>query len=81
MSGMKARDHFPDLIKRAKYAKTRFIVTVRGKKTAAIIPIEDLEALEYLEDQIDMLDAAKARSEVKKKGSISWEKAKKDLNL
>lgn len=79
-SSSEARDHLSDLINAAKYAKERVIITVRGKNAAVIIPLEDLEILEYIEDQIDMSEAAESRDEVKKTGAIPWEKVKENFN-
>lgn len=81
MSSSDARDHFPEIISKAAFAKKRFIVTRRGRKLAAIIPIEDLEIIESIEDTIDLEDARKILADVKKKGSISWKKVKAELGL
>lgn len=76
-----ARQHFPELINEASYAKKRTIVTRRGKKVAAIIPIEDLEVLEALENKIDLDEARIALKDVEKNGAISWEELKNELGL
>lgn len=74
----KARDKLSDLINRAAYGKERVILTRRGKDLVAVVPIEDLEILEKLEDRLDVEDALKA---LKEPGSIPWEKVKADLGL
>lgn len=81
MSSSDAREHFPELISEAAFGKKRFIVTRRGKKLAAIIPIEDLDMIESIENRIDLEDARKALADVKKKGSTSWKKVKAELDL
>ena len=63
---------------RAEYRGERVIVH-RGKKAvAAVVPIEDVELLEKLEDEIDV---AAAREALKDPRTIPWEKIKKDLKL
>ncbi|HHT9135035.1 MAG TPA: type II toxin-antitoxin system Phd/YefM family antitoxin [Candidatus Avalokitesvara rifleensis] len=77
----KARNQFSELVNRAGYGKERIAVTRRGKAVAAVVPIEDMELLEKLEDKIDLEDARKALAEAKKKGTIPWEKIKAELGL
>ena len=58
-SASAARGSFADMVNRAAYGKERVVVKRRGKALAAIVPIEDIEALEELEDEIDARIAAK----------------------
>lgn len=81
LNSSEARQHFPELINEAAYAKRRTIITRRGKKVAAIVPIEDLEALEATENKIDLEEARAALEDVKKNGAISWEDLKSELGL
>lgn len=46
LSAREARNHFSEIIHRAAFGKERLVVTKHGKGVAAIIPIEDLQALE-----------------------------------
>ncbi|MDO8136858.1 MAG: type II toxin-antitoxin system Phd/YefM family antitoxin [Candidatus Brocadiales bacterium] len=77
----KAREKFSELVSRVGYAKERVAVTRRGKTIAAIVPIEDMELLEKLEDRIDLEDARTALAEARKKGTIPWKKVKAELGL
>ena len=45
------------------------------------MPIDDIDLLEELEDKIDIEEARTSLAEAKKKGTLSWEKLKKDLRL
>ncbi len=81
VSTVTARDQFSDLINRAAYGKERVVLTRRGKKVAAVVPMEDIELLRVLEDHIDLEDARAALGEAKRKGTIPWEKIKADLHL
>lgn len=81
LSSSDARQHFPEIINEAAYGKKRTIVTRRGKKVAAIVPIEDLEALEVIENKIDLEEARAALEDIKRNGAISWEDLKSKLGL
>ena len=76
-----ARSHLADIANEVIYAGKRAILTRKGKKVVAIVSIEDLEALNALEDQIDLEDVKKALGEVKKRGTISLEALKRKYNL
>lgn len=71
-----ARDQFPDLVSQATYAKRRTVITRRGKKVAAIVPIEDLERLLLLDD---MCDIEKIEQALREDEFESWDEAKKDI--
>lgn len=77
----RAREEFPDVVNRAAYGKQRTIVSRRGKDLAAIVPMEDLEALERLTRQRDLADAKAALREAKVKGTVSLKEARKRLGL
>jgi prevent-host-death family protein len=78
LSATIARQTFSDLLSRAEYRGERVVVH-RGKKpVAALVPIEDLELLEKLEDEIDL---AAARKALKDPRNIPWETVKKKLRL
>ena len=48
---------------RVQHGRERVIVRRNGKPAFAVIPVEDLEALQRLEDVIDLDDARKARKQ------------------
>lgn len=80
-----ARDQLAELVNRAAYGKEHIVLTRRGKGIAALIPLEDLVALEKmlrkLEDEADLEAANKARDEARRKGTIPWVKVKEELGL
>lgn len=78
---MDARKHFAELLNRASYRKERIIINRRGKGVAGIVPVEDIELLEKLEDELDIAAAKKALAEAKKKGTKSWDDFKKEIGL
>ncbi len=76
-----AREHFAEYLGRVTYSKDRVVVTKHGKKVAAVVPYEDLELLEKLEEAIDLKNAKTALANMKKHGSIPWQKVKTQLGL
>ena len=65
-----ARERMADVLNRVAYAKDRVRITRHGKEVAAVVPIEDLELIERLEDEIDIREAEKVLREANKKGNI-----------
>jgi len=76
-----AREKLAEIINRVNYAKERVRITRRGKQVAAVVPIEDLELLERMEDEIDIREAKKALADARKHGTIPWREVKEDLGL
>jgi prevent-host-death family protein len=81
MSTVELRGNLSDAVNRAAFGKERVVLTRRGRKLAGIVPFEDIELLEALEDRKDVEEAKKALKEAAKKGTISLAKLKKELGL
>ena len=81
MSVDETRTQLSDVINRAADGKERIFITRHGKRVVAIVPVEDIEALEAIEDRLDLEEAAKARAEAKEKGTISLADMKAKLGL
>ena len=81
ISTAQARDQLSDIINRVAYGKERIALTRRGKPLVAIVPIEDVELLEELEDRHDLEAARAALGEAREKGTVSWEAIKAELDL
>jgi prevent-host-death family protein len=60
VSVSEARESFADLVNRAAYRQERILIARRGKPVAAIVPMEDIEALERFEDEMDLQLAREA---------------------
>jgi prevent-host-death family protein len=58
-----AREKFADIVNRVEYRGERIIVRRHNRDVAAVIPIEDLELLQKVEDQMDIKDALRALKE------------------
>ncbi len=55
----------------------------RGQRVAVIVPVEDLDLLEAMEDAKDVAEAEKAEREMERTGEkpIPYERARKELGL
>ena len=72
-----ARQHLADLGNRVSLLGERVVVERRGKNLFALVPMEDVELLERLEDKLD-LDAIRA---AKDEPTKPWAEVKKALGL
>ncbi len=81
LSATMARKEFSELVNRVAYGKVRQVLTRRGKAVAAVIPLEDLELLERLEERVDLALALDALAEAEAKGTQPWEAVKGELGL
>ena len=76
-----ARERLAEVLNRVAFAKDRVRITRRGKEIAAVVPIEDLELIERLEDEFDLREAEKALAEADSKGTIPLEVLREELGL
>lgn len=81
ISAKEARSEFSTVVNRVAFGKERIRLTRRGKGIVAMVPIEDAELLEKLEDMIDIEDARAALAEGKKKGFTPLEDFIRELGL
>ena len=73
------RHDLTDIAGRVQHRDERVVITRNGRPAFAVVPVSDLEALEALEDQIDLADAANARRRGGK--SIPISKVRRILGL
>jgi antitoxin (DNA-binding transcriptional repressor) of toxin-antitoxin stability system len=73
-----ARQRFSEILSKAEFAGERTILHRRKKPVAAVVPIQDLELIERMEDLVDIEDARKA---LKEKGRIPLSQIKRDLGM
>lgn len=78
---VEARKQIGEVINRAAYGKERVILTRRGKPLVAVVPIEDVETLEALEDRLDIEEAHKVLADAEKEGTVPFKEVKKELRL
>ncbi len=82
LSVAEAREHFGDVTNKVIYAKERIVLSKHRKAVLAIVPIEDYEYLESLEDRIDIQEgeAALEEHEASNGKTISLREALKKTN-
>ena len=77
IAASEAREKFATILNEVAFGGERVLLHRHGKDVAAVVPIEDLELLEALEDKMDLETARRALAE---KGSrVKWEQLKKEL--
>jgi len=77
-----ARGELAELANRVAYAHDHVVLTRRGRRLAALVPVADLELLEALEDQVDLAQARTALADAKNRGErVAWEDLKAELGL
>jgi prevent-host-death family protein len=78
MSVKSIQENLADAIARVAKAGERVVLTRKSKGVAALVSMEDLAALQRLEDEEDIRAARKARKE---KGSVPLAEIKKRLGM
>jgi prevent-host-death family protein len=73
------RDNLSDAISRVAYKGERILVRRSGKDVVAIVSLEDLAALEKMEDQRDVETARAALAESDER--IPYDKVRRELGL
>ena len=79
----KAKRALPETLDRVIRNRERVIVRRGGKGIAAIVPMEDLAALEEMEDRLDTKDFRAAKKQWQRGGSksVPWDKLRIELGL
>jgi prevent-host-death family protein len=76
-----ARESFSTTVNRVAFGGERVVLTRHGRRVAAVVPIEDLELLESLEDARDLDDVRAALADPANRKRIGWKELKAQLNL
>ena len=80
VTATEAREHFADTLNRVSYRGERIVVYRRGgKDVAAVVPMDDLELLQKLEDRLDHEAIQKALAAPGKR--VSYRTFRKTLGL
>jgi prevent-host-death family protein len=74
-----ARDHLADVVNRVAYSGEGIILTRRGRRLAAIVPVAVLDALEAAEDRIDIEAAEESYAEAGE--DITLDQMREELHL
>ena len=78
LSMTNARHNFTDIANKVIFGHERICIKKNKKAAFAVVPIEDAEVLEAMEDKIDLKDALKA---LKEPGSIGLKELKRKLGI
>ncbi|KIC73222.1 Prevent-host-death family protein [Neochlamydia sp. EPS4] len=76
-----ARSELTTIVNHVAFCHDRYVLTRNGKDVAAIVPIDDLEMLETLEDERDIEVAQRVDKDIKKHGTVKWKEIKRDFGL
>jgi prevent-host-death family protein len=76
-----ARGEFSTTVNRVAYGGERVVLTRHGKRVAAVVPIEDLDLLESLEDAVDVEEARQVLAQGSEADWVDWSDLKQRLGL
>jgi prevent-host-death family protein len=80
MTTSQARQDFKGTLQKVARGE-RIVLSSHKKAVAAVVPIEDLELLQAIEDRVDARAAGDAKAAADQEGTTSWESIKADLEL
>lgn len=80
VSAAEARENLAEIINRVAYGDERIVLTRHGKALVAMVPIEDLEALDRFQDFLDAQAADEAWEEYQREGGIPIEVVRQELD-
>ncbi len=72
------RKQIAEIVNRASYQGERIVLTRHHKPVGAIVPMEDFELLEALEDRLDLEEALAVLRDTDSE-FVPWEQAKAEL--
>jgi len=76
-----AREQFATIINQVAFGGERVRLTRRGKAVAAVVPIEDVDFLEELEDELDLELVREALADPENQTTIPLDEVKRQLGL
>ena len=79
MALTEARRHLAEVVNRAAYGGEGIYLTRNGRRLAAIVPVEVLDALEAIEDRIDVAAAEESYAETGK--DVTLDQLREELRL
>lgn len=77
MSAADARENLAEVINRVAYGDERIVLTRHGKALVAMVPLDDLEALDRFQDYLDAQLADEAWEEYQREGGIPIEEVER----
>lgn len=76
-----ARESFSTTVNRVAFGGERVVLTRHGRRVAAVVPIQDLELLERIEDASDLDEVRAALADPANRERIGWSDLKSSLDL
>ena len=76
-----ARETFSTTINRVAFGHERVVLTRHGKRVAAVVPLEDLELLEAIEDARDLDEVRAALADPANRDRVGWDELKARVGL
>ncbi len=76
-----ARESFSTTVNRVAFGGERVVLTRHGRRVAAVVPIEDLELIEAIEDARDLDDVREALAEPANRDRVAWKDLRAQLGL
>lgn len=76
-----ARESFSNTVNRVAFGGERVVLTRHGRRVAAVVPIDDLELIEALEDARDLDEVKAALADPANRQRVGWEELKTRLEL
>ena len=73
MSAADARENLAEVINRVAFGDERIVLTRHGKALVAMVPLDDLEALDRFQDYLDAQLADEAWEEYQREGGVPIE--------
>jgi prevent-host-death family protein len=80
VSVSEARESFADIVNRVAYRNERVLITRRGKRIAALIPMEQVAFLERMEDEYDLREALGALADPANAVTYTLEEVEAELD-
>jgi prevent-host-death family protein len=80
ISSAEARENLDEVINRVAYWDERIVLTRQGKALVAMVPIDDLEALDRFQDYLDGQLADEAWEEYQREGGVPIEVIRQELD-
>ncbi|HJW76616.1 MAG TPA: type II toxin-antitoxin system Phd/YefM family antitoxin [Thermoleophilia bacterium] len=81
MTAKQLRQSFSDAISRVAFGGERIVIERNKKRVAALVSVDDLCALELIEDYLDARDAERVLREDAGKPTVSLEELREELGL
>jgi prevent-host-death family protein len=81
LSVSQLRAELSTAVNRVAFGKEHIVIHRQGRDVVAIVPLEDLELLDQIEDRLLLEEARTALEDPENQDRIPWEQVKAELGL